>query len=149
MAEPVNGVAYTFFISVIDSTDSTSFKAGATIAAGDFKVSKDGGTFVNLNTLPSVSPSGSIAILITLSATEMTGDKVVVRGIDASGAEWDDIMIFIDVPSALPLDILEGDHVESSQSILINKKDTTTTLVSKTITGSLLSDNVTIRTIES
>jgi len=149
MPDPVRGVAYTFTIAVIDSADSTSFKASPTIAAGDFQVSTDGATFANLSTLPVVTPSGSIAILITLSASEMTGDKIVVQGIDAAGAEWDDIMIFVDVPTALPLDLIEGDRVESRTSVVINKKNTTTAILSKTISGSLLSDGITVATTDS
>lgn len=149
MAEPVRGVAYTFSVAVIDSTDSTSFKSSPTIAAGDFQASTDGGTFANLSTLPVVTPSGSISILISLSASEMTGDKVFVKGIDASGAEWADITIFIDIPTALTLDLIEGDHIESRTSVVINKKNTSTAILSKTISGSLLSDGVTITTTES
>ena len=149
MAEPVNGVAYIVPPFGLDSAGGGSFQVSPTIEAGDFTISKDFGSFANLATLPSVSPSGSSSIKIELSATEMTADKIRILGVDASGAEWNDIEISIDVPSALPLDILQGDHIESSQSLVINRKDTTTALVSKTITGSLLSDNVTIRTIES
>ena len=148
MADPVRGVAYTFSVAVIDGADSTSFKANPTIAAGDFKVSTDGSTFANLFTLPVVTPTGSISILVSLSASEMTGDKVVVQGIDVAGAEWDDVMIFIDIPTALPLDILEGDHIETRTSSRINKKGTTTAVISKTCGGSLLSDGVTITTVD-
>jgi len=149
MPEPVRGVAYTFSVAVIDGADSTSFKANPTIAAGDFKVSTDSATFANLFTLPVVTPTGSISILVSLSASEMTGDKVVVQGIDAAGDEWDDIMIFIDIPTALPLDILEGDHVESRLSSVINKKGTSTAVISKTVGGSLLSDGITVTTVDS
>ena len=148
MAEPVRATAYTFYVSVIDSADSTSFKLNPTIAAGDFKVSTDGSTFANLSTLPVVTPSGSIAILVSLSVLEMTGDKIVVRGIDVAGAEWDDIMIFVDVPTALPLDILEGDHIETRTTSRVNKKGTTTAVLDKAVSGSLLSDGVTITTVD-
>lgn len=99
MSTPKKNVAYTFYISLIDSADSGSFKANPTIAAGDFKASTDGGAFGNLATLPSVDPAGSIGVKIDLSAGEMNGDKVMVQGIDAAGAEWDDIMIYLDIPT--------------------------------------------------
>ena len=68
-----------------------SFKSNPTIAAGDFKVSIDGGALANLTTLPSVSPASSIWVLITLSSTEMNGDVISVQCIDQTGPkEWAD-----------------------------------------------------------
>lgn len=75
---------------------SGSLKANPTIAAGDFKVSKDGGALANLTTLPSVEPAGSVLVTISLSATEMNADKVSVVWIDqTSPKEWADGMISI------------------------------------------------------
>jgi hypothetical protein len=68
-------------------------KANPTIATGDFKVSKDGGAFANLTTLPSANPASGRSIMIDLSATEMTADNVVVQCVDAAGAEWCDQLI--------------------------------------------------------
>lgn len=152
MAEPVNGVAYTVPPFGLDSVSATVFQVAPTIVAGDFTISKDFGAFANLATLPTVSPSGSSSVKIELSATEMTADKIRILGVDAAGDEWNPIEITIDVPAGSTdsiLDIIEGDHVETSQALLINKKGTTTPVLSKVITGSLLTDNVTIRTIES
>lgn len=151
MAEPVKGQAYEFPVG-LDSVLGTGFQVNPTIAAGDFTISKDFGTFVNLATLPVVTPAGSTSVKIALSAAEMTADKVFILAKDAAGNEWEEMQAFIDAPVGTTdtiLDIIEGDHIETSQTLVINKKDTTTPVLSKVITGSLLSDNVTIRTIES
>jgi len=151
MAEPVKGVAYEFPVG-LDSVLVTGFQVNPTIAAGDFQISKDFGAFANLATLPVVTPAGSTSVKVSLSALEMTADKILILAKDAAGDEWEEMQAFIDAPagsSETVLDIIEGDHIETSQTLVINKKDTTTPVLSKVITGSLLTDNVTIRTIES
>jgi len=96
MSCPKKNVAYTCYAALIDATDPGTFKVNPTIAAGDFKVSTEGGAFANLATLPVVEPAGSVVVKISLSADEMNGDKMVVQAIDAAGAEWNDELIFID-----------------------------------------------------
>ena len=98
MSEPRKNEAYDFLLSLVD-TVTGDLLANRTIAVGDFTVSIDGSSFSNLETLPVVTPAGSISVKISLSAVEMDGDKVVVQGIDAAGAEWDDVFVFIDVPA--------------------------------------------------
>lgn len=93
--------AYTFYLTLADSASPSSFKVNPTIAAGDFKISKDGGALVNLATLPVVEPAGSVMVKISLSATEMDADKVNVVGIDVAGAEWNDVAKIFDVQSDL------------------------------------------------
>jgi hypothetical protein len=85
---------YIFYISLV-SQSTGQFQANPTLAAGDFKVSKDGGALANLTTLPAVTPAASKAVKVTLSSTEMNADNVVVIGSDAAGAEWDDVFINI------------------------------------------------------
>lgn len=83
-------------VSLMDATTSTSFKSNPTIAAGDFKVDKDGGGLNNLATLPTVSPASSVCVLITLSATEMTADVVTLVCIDQTATkEWADLVVSI------------------------------------------------------
>ena len=78
-------------IALEDMANPGSFKANPTIAAGDFKVDIDGAGLNNLGTLPSVSPAGSIWVLITLANTEMNGDNISVQCIDqTSPKEWAD-----------------------------------------------------------
>ena len=150
MAEPVKGEQYDFSIG-LDSVLGSGFQTNPTIAAGDFQISLDGGGFANLSNLPSVVPAGSDAVRIIVSAVEGNSDKVVIVGKDQAGDEWNDVFVFIDFPvanSQSAVDILEGDHVETKESMVINKKATTTALVNKKIIGSLLSSGVTIRTNE-
>jgi hypothetical protein len=97
MASPKKNIAYTFYITLFDSANPGALKVNPTLAAGDFKVSTDGGAFANLATLPVVTPSGSVCVKIVLSADEMNGDKIVIQCIDVAGGEWDDQLIFIDV----------------------------------------------------
>jgi len=83
-------------ISLEDMNVPGSFKSNPTIAAGDFKVDKDGGGLANLATLPSVDPAGSVLIKVTLSAAEMNADVVTFVGIDqTSPKEWTDFVLSI------------------------------------------------------
>lgn len=100
MSSPKKNVAYTFYIGLIATGAGGSFQANPTIAAGDFQVSTDGGAYANLATIPAVDPASSISVLISLSQSEMNGDKIVVTAIDAAGAEWSDVLIFIDATTA-------------------------------------------------
>lgn len=85
-------------IALEDMAVPGSFKSSPTIAAGDFKVDIDGGGFNNLGTLPSVSPAASVAVLITLSADEMNGDVITVKGVDQTATkEWADF--FLSIPT--------------------------------------------------
>lgn len=150
MAEPVKGLAYTFPIE-LDSILGTGFQVNPTIAAGDFQISKDGGAFANLANLPTVSPAGSVQVLVALSASERDAGVINVIAKDVAGDEWRDLGMFFDIPvsnSQSAVDILEGDHIETYISSVINKKGTATPLVSKVVTGSLLSPAVTVRTNE-
>jgi len=151
MAEPKRGVAYEMFIALTDLNDPQFFLNSPQVLTGDFKISKDGGAFVNLVTLPVVTPALSNTVKINLSSTEMTADKIVINGIDVAGDQWANFFAFIDNPvnniESLT-DIIEGDHQESSTRIKIFKKGTATELLDKVVTGSLLSPNVTVNTKE-
>jgi len=93
---PKNGEDFEFNISLADMSIPGSFKANPTLAAGDVKISKDGGAFANLATLPSVEPAAGISIKVALSATEMTADKVMIAFIDQTDPkEWADASICI------------------------------------------------------
>ena len=67
------------------------FKSTPTLAVGDVKVSKDGGTFNNIAILPTVTPATDTSVQIVLSATEMSAKEIIVRFIDQTGPkEWED-----------------------------------------------------------
>lgn len=93
---PKSGEDFQIRIALQDVSTPGSFRANPTIAAGDFKVDIDGAGFNNLTTTPSVSPAGGVAVLISLSAAEMTGGVITVAGIDqTSPKEWADFVISI------------------------------------------------------
>src|SRR3990167_9984256 len=95
---PVKNEDFQLRIALVDANDPRSFKITPTIATGDFQVSKDGGAFANLGTLPSVSPAATVSVLLTLSATEMNADSVAIRGVDQTGPkEWCDL--FLSIPT--------------------------------------------------
>jgi hypothetical protein len=93
---PVKNEDFVLYIALSDTSDLASFKANPTIATGDFQVSKDGGAFNNLTTLPTVTPASGVAVKISLSATEMNADNVTITGIDQTATkEWADFMLSI------------------------------------------------------
>lgn len=93
---PVKGEDFVIRIALASMGTDGSFQANPTIAAGDFKVDKDGGGYSNLATLPSVDPAGGVLVKITLSAAEMNADVVSVTAIDqTSPKEWADFAFSI------------------------------------------------------
>jgi len=93
---PVKAQAFVIRISLSDMSAAASFKSSPTIAAGDFKVDKDGGGLNNLATLPTVDPTGTVLVKISLSATEMTADVVTLVCVDqTSPKEWADFVLAI------------------------------------------------------
>lgn len=99
MPTPVKNAEYVFYVTLTDSA-TNEFKAGPTIAAGDFQISKDGGAYNNLTNLPTVSPAGSVSVKIVLTVAEMDAGVVTVFGSDIAGAEWDDVFIPVEIPIA-------------------------------------------------
>lgn len=88
---PKKNQAFVTYICVRDATDNLSLKSNPTIAAGDWQISKDGGAFANLATLPTVTPASGRAIKLDLSATEMNADNVMIVWVDqTSTKEWAD-----------------------------------------------------------
>lgn len=93
---PVKNEDFVCFVALEDYASPGNAKAAPTIAAGDFKVSKDGGAFANLATLPTVAPAAGTMVQISLSATEMNADNVVIQCIDQTATkEWADLIISI------------------------------------------------------
>jgi len=86
---------YIFYVGLISQASTKSLQGSATLAAGDVKVSIDGGALANLGTLPVVTPAASKSIKVTLSQAEINGDNIIVIFADASGAEWCDLLVNI------------------------------------------------------
>jgi hypothetical protein len=103
---PKKNSEYIFYVSLIAAAGAT-IQANPTLAAGDVKVSIDGGTFNNLATLPVVTPAGGKGVKVTLSAAEMNGDNISVLFSDAAGAEWQDLLVPIQ-PAAQTFDELDA-----------------------------------------
>ena len=87
---PKINTAYVIYIDLVSQANTKLFQVAPTIAAGDFKVSTDGGAYANLATLPVVTPAAGSTVKISLSAAEMNGASVHVQCRDAAGAEWCD-----------------------------------------------------------
>ncbi len=92
---PKKNVAYTFYVALVATSNRPDLQANPTLAAGDAQVSTDGGAFGNLGTLPVVTPASGVAVKVVLSASEMNGDNLTVKFIDAAGGEWDDLFVEI------------------------------------------------------
>jgi hypothetical protein len=92
---PKKNAAFVFYTALAQQADTRLLKSSPTLAAGDFKVSIDGGSLNNLGTLPTVTPASSVMVKISLSSSEMNGDDITVVCIDAAGAEWCDKVINI------------------------------------------------------
>ncbi len=93
MAAPYNppkkNEDFVIYVALADYAIPGALKSNPTIAAGDFKISKDGGAFANLATLPDVDPASGIGVRIQLSSTEMNCDNVFVYWQDQTvPAEW-------------------------------------------------------------
>jgi len=89
------GVEYIFYVSLVQQADTKLLQANPTLASGDVTISKDGGAFANLTTLPTVTPASGKAVKVTVSNTEMTADNVLILFSDAAGAQWCDLSINI------------------------------------------------------
>ena len=91
---PVKNEEFICYVA-LRSRSTGQFQVNPTIAAGDFKVKKDSGSPTNPGTLPAVDSASEIWVKVTLTATEMNADNVMIQAIDAAGAEWDDLVISI------------------------------------------------------
>lgn len=77
--------------------NAMDYKANPTLATGDVVISKDGGAFANITTLPTVTPAAGTSVLISLSATEMQAKHIIVRFIDQTATkEWEDQELIIE-----------------------------------------------------
>lgn len=89
-APPKKNSAYVFWTGLVSQVDTKLLQSSPTLAAGDVKVSINGGAFANLGTLPVVTPASTKAVKCSLAAAEMNGDNIIVLFSDAAGAEWCD-----------------------------------------------------------
>jgi hypothetical protein len=84
------GTEFIFGISLVSQADVKLLQNNPTLAAGDVTISKDFGAFANLTTLPTVTPAGGDQVKVTVSATEMLSDNMLIVFSDAAGGQWCD-----------------------------------------------------------
>ena len=93
---PVKGEDFVLRVSLSDMAMPGTFKANPSLAAGDFKVDKDGYGLAPLAVMPVVQPAGSVLVVVTLTPAEMAADVVTIVGIDQSfPKEWADFVLSI------------------------------------------------------
>lgn len=103
---PIKNSAFTFYVSLVSQVNRPQFQANPTLAAGDVKVATDDAAPANITTLPVVDADFTKRVKVSLSASEMNGDVVSVIFSDATGDEWDDVLIDIQT-SAQSLDTID------------------------------------------
>lgn len=89
------GEAYVLTGLQLKDRTTGQFKVTPTLAAGDFKIEKDGGAAANLASLPTVTPAGGSSVSVSFSATEVQAKQIVLRASDQAGAEWDDTAVYL------------------------------------------------------
>jgi hypothetical protein len=95
------GVAFDLEGVKLVTRGAVDFKAAPTLASGDAKLEKDGGTAANLSTLPSVVPTGGTSVRVSISASEAEASHLVITLIDqTSPKEWEDEVIYLHTPQA-------------------------------------------------
>lgn len=111
---PKKNVAFEFYVFLTSQADIKLFQVNPTLAAGDVKVSIDGGAFANLTTLPDVNPSGGRAVRVQMSQSEMNGDNIIIQFSDAAGAEWCDLGIVINTSTQQISELFLGTALSDS-----------------------------------
>jgi hypothetical protein len=89
-------VAYKFFVAMTSQANPKTFLNTPSFASGEVQVSKDGGAFANITTLPAAS--GRL-VEVNLSAAEMTADNIAVQFLDGN-SEWCDLLVNIQTVDA-------------------------------------------------
>lgn len=113
---PKKNTIHTFAVGLVSQANAALLQAAPTLAAGDVKVSIDGGAFANLTNLPTVTPAAGKRVEVVLTAAEMNGDVITVLFSDAAGAEWNDLQAVISTVSQTIDDLDTG--VEIAAAIL-------------------------------
>ena len=84
--------------TILLTKDSRNAQSKPTLSStdGDVKISKDDGAFVNITTLPTVSPANDVKVKIVLSDTECEAQSIMIRFKDVNGDEWEEQTIVLD-----------------------------------------------------
>ena len=143
---PLKNSAFSFETALDSQADGDVFQTSVTLAAGDVTVSKDGGAFSNITTLPTeISTTG--VLTVSLSADEMNADRVTVRFHDAAGDEWKDRLVIIETETVQLNDLATASALQTVDdnvdAILV---DTGTTLDGKIDTIDGIVDAIKLKT---
>jgi hypothetical protein len=93
---PVRAQEFEIWIGLPSRSSPGDYLVNPTIAAGDFKISKDGSSLVNLANLPTVQPAGGRLVHLSMSDEETDCDAFTIVGVDQSSPkEWADVIICI------------------------------------------------------
>jgi hypothetical protein len=130
---PKKGTAYTIEVGLVSQVDENIFKTSPTLAVGDVTISKDGGSFVNIDALPSEIGSSGVLTLNLMSA-EMGADRVVVKFHDVAGAEWRDLLVIIQTVSTQLDDLAPEDMWAHTPRTLTQSA----AVIASTVAGSII-----------
>lgn len=125
------GTEYIFYVGLESVATAGTFQANPTLASGDVKISKDGGSLTNLTTLPTVTPASGKLVKVTVSATEMQAENVAIVFSDASGGEWKDLIL--NIPTA----VRQIDDLATPTNITAGTITTVTNLTNAPTNGDL------------
>lgn len=89
------GAAYTFDLGFEDGATADELYIGTDFAAGDVKISKDGGALASATNLPAQVTGSQPGYTLTLTAAEMQASRVAVYMRDASAAAWRGVVVNI------------------------------------------------------
>jgi hypothetical protein len=118
---PKRGVAFTYELCLVSQADSALFQVNPTLAAGDVVIYKDGVLDGNADNIPTAVGASSL-VTHTLSATEMTADRITVRFSDQAGAEWQDLVVNIHTVTTSQIDDIDGVPAAVLAAVVENSK---------------------------
>lgn len=155
---PKKSTAYIIYVGLPDSALAYAYKSNPTLAAGDAKVSIDGGALANLTTLPAVTPASSKMVKISLSTSEMNGDNItVVLSDQTAPPEWADVIVNIPTSArqvddlAFPNTSGRGMDVDASGGVEVGSFQagaiTAAAIASDAITDAKVASDVTIASV--
>jgi len=128
------GLQQTFYFPLIDAGSADFESTPVTFASGDTQVSIDGGAFANTSNNPAHEGNGIYSL--TLTASELSGTRIVVTLIDSATKAWED--------QALIISTVFSGQAEANQGIVICEVETGTTSATATgFSAVRLSPNVT------
>jgi len=118
--EPVQpliaGQSYSFSAFLFQSSNSQYIQTNPVLSIGDVKISKDGGGYSNITSLPiEVSSSGELTVSLTSLETTGVTKYITVKFSDVSGSQWTDAAYQIDVQESKTINLDNLDVAVSSR----------------------------------